>query len=88
MTLAFDRALAFDHVDARHLGHLEVEDQRIGLELARLLQPDLAILGKAHDLEVGIALDDVLYDGAHDEGVVDDEDVLGHGVSTNSALGV
>ncbi len=88
MTLAFDSsARALHHIDPRHLRHLEVEDQRVGLQLACLLQPDLAVLGKAHDLEVGIAFDDVLDDRAHDEGIVDNENVLTHGFSANSALG-
>jgi hypothetical protein len=79
MTLAFD---------AGHFRHFEIEDEGVGLELARLLQPDLPVLREAHHLQLGVAFDDVLDDRPHDEGIIDDEDVLGHCVSAILALGV
>ncbi len=63
-------------LETRHFRHVDIQEDRVGIELPYLLDGDAAVLRGIDDLEIGIAVDDLLDQLTHDEAVVDDEDAL------------
>src|SRR3982751_2016348 len=63
-------------LETRHFRHIDIEKDRVWLELPDLLDGHAAVLRGIDDLEVGIAVDYLLHQLTHDEAVVDNEDAL------------
>ena len=63
-----------EEFDAVHLGHLDIQDDDVGIAARDLLERENAVHRLVGDLQSRRRLDDLRDEVSHEGGVVDDED--------------
>src|SRR5262249_38394779 len=67
----------FEHVQAPHAGHFQIERYNLGLELFNLLETEVSVHGCTYHLDRTIGLYDLRDQLPHKGGVVDNQDSYG-----------